>query len=150
MEYKKYLVEIYGSHDLFARNEREAREKTVDWLQQHWCFISFDVQEFDAMSKEPIGYNNITPELFEKFNSLKYFQTLGYEVTIDPEAITLYSADDAKSIALSIKPSSQRTYITDSCLSGENGGLSRDELKGVNWFWEEYDKHVEIYVDEGK
>lgn len=52
MEYKKYLVEIYGSHDLFARNEREAREKTVDWLQQHWCFVSFDVQEFDAPPKE--------------------------------------------------------------------------------------------------
>lgn len=150
MENKKYLVEFYGSHDVLAHNEHEARQKTLDWIKQHYFFVSFDVQEFDAISKEPIGCNNITPELFENFNSLKYFKTLGYEVTIDLEAITLYSADDAKSITLSIKPSSQRTYITDSCLSGENGGLSRDELKGVNWFWEEYDKHVEIYVDEEK
>lgn len=52
MENKEYLVEIYGSHDVFARNEREAREKTVDWLQQHWCFVSFDVQEFGLPPKE--------------------------------------------------------------------------------------------------
>ena len=95
--------------------------------------------------------NNITPELFKNFTSLKYFKILGYEVdSIDSEVIILYNADDAKGITLSIKPSSQRTYIRDSCLSGENGGLSRDELKGVNWFWEEYDKHVEIYADEEK
>ena len=52
MENKKYLVEIYGSHDLFARNEREARKKAIDWLQQHWCFMSCDIQEFDAPPKE--------------------------------------------------------------------------------------------------
>ena len=52
MENKHYLVELYGSHDLFARNEREAKNKTIDWLQQHWCFLSFDVQEFDAPPKE--------------------------------------------------------------------------------------------------
>lgn len=82
--------------------------------------------------------------MFKNFTSLKYFKTLGYEVdSIDSEAIILYNADDAKGITLSIKLSSQRTYIRDSCLSGENGGLSRDELKALRLFWEEYDEKIE-------
>lgn len=52
MENKNYLVEFYGSHDVLARDEYEARKKTIDWLEQHYHFVSFDVQEFGAPPKE--------------------------------------------------------------------------------------------------
>ena len=85
----------------------------------------------------------------KNFTSLKYFKALGYEIkSIDSEVIILYNADNVKGITLSIKPSSQRTYYSDSCLSGKNGGLSRDELKALYLFWEEYDEKIEIYEDE--